>query len=158
MIQKWVALPSLVRRTGHKVELDDLRLFREPFVCAPAQPTLRVIKNGERKHGSGLLWSGGGGKSIRSHRRVIWLCVGASSHAAEDVQIKEVHPAEYEEHHADLYRQRFNALFSVVYGVAELEGQADVTEVDQVKANDEQVIDRIGEAFVAMEDIDEEHA
>ena len=40
--------------------------------------------------------------------------------------------------------------------VAELQGQADVTEVDEIEADDEQVIDGVGEGFVAVEDVDEE--
>src|SRR5687768_9444161 len=109
-------------------------------MCAPAQATLGIVENGERKHGSGLLWRGRGSKSIRGHGRLIWS-LRASSHAAEDEQIEEVHPAEDEEHHSDLYRQGFNALLSSGDCIAELEGQTDVAEVDQVKADNEQVID-----------------
>ena len=65
----------------------------------------------------------------------------AATHAAEDEEIEEVHPAEDEEHHAYFYRQGFNALFRTFDHVAELQGEGDITEIDQVKADDEQVID-----------------
>jgi len=105
---------------------------------------------------SGLLVKGGRGESVRIYGRMI-LALGASSHATEDEKIEEVHPAEDEEHHANLYRQGFNALFRGIDDVAEFQGQADVTEVDQVEADDEQVIDRIGEGLVAVKDIHEKH-
>src|SRR5215216_836463 len=85
-------------------------------------------------------------------------CVRAPSHAAEDKQVEEVHPAEDEEHQAYLNGQGFNALLCRGDRVAEFQGQADVAEIDEVKADDEQVIDGIGEGFVAVEDVDEEDA
>src|SRR5215213_10081020 len=88
---------------------------------------------------------------------MVVLC-GAAAHAAENEEIEEVHPAQDEKHHANLHGEGFNALFRGNDGVAELQGQADVAEVDKVKADDEQVIDGIGEGFVAMEDVDEKHA
>ena len=69
------------------------------------------------------------------------VCVCATSHAAEDEEVKEVHPAQDEKHHAYFYREGFNALLCCFDDVAELQRQTDVTEVDQVKADDEQVID-----------------
>ena len=85
---------------------------------------------------------------------MVYVC--ATSHAAEDEQVKEVHPAEDEEHQAYFDGQRFNALFRCGDGVAELQGQADVTEVDEIEADDEQVIDGVGEGFIAVKDVDEE--
>ena len=69
-----------------------------------------------------------------------------------------MHRAEDEQHHAYLHGQGFNTLFGGVDGVAEFQGETDVTEVDEVKADDEQVIDGIGEGFVAMENVDKKHA
>ncbi|HJS25014.1 MAG TPA: hypothetical protein VJ751_11720 [Pyrinomonadaceae bacterium] len=80
----------------------------------------------------------------------------ATSHAAEDEEVEEVHPAEDEEHQAYFDGQGFNALLRRADDVAELQGQANVAEVDQIEADDEQVIDGVGEGFVAMEDVDEE--
>src|SRR6185369_7862989 len=82
----------------------------------------------------------------------------AAAHAAEDEEVKEVHPAEDEEHHADLDGESFDTLFGSNDCVAEFQGQAHVAEVDQVETDDEQVIDGVGEGFVAVEDVDEEDA
>ena len=49
--------------------------------------------------------------------------------------------SEDEKHHAYFYRESFNALLCALDNIAELQGQTDVPEVDQVKADDEQVID-----------------
>src|SRR5215216_634284 len=105
---------------------------------------------------SGLLLLDGR-ERIRAYGRFV-ACVCAPPHAAEDKQVEEVHPAEDEKHQTYLYGQGFNALFRCGNDVAELQGQADVAEVDEVKADDEQVIDRVGEGFIAVEDVDEEDA
>ena len=54
-----------------------------------------------------------------------------------------MHSAEDEKDHADLHGEGFDALFGCLDSVAEFQGQADVAEVDQVKADDEQVIDAL---------------
>src|SRR5689334_19512716 len=98
-----------------------------------------------------------GGESVGTHRRMVTRQC-ASSHATEDEEIEEVHAAEDEQHHAYLHRQGFNTLFSAGDRVAEFEGEADVAEINEVKADDEQVVDGIGEGVVAVEDVDEEDA
>ena len=100
----------------------------------------------------------GGRESVRFYGWILGRAGSAPAHAAEDEEVEEVHPAKDEKHHADLYRQGFNALLSCCDGVPELQGQSNVAEVDQVKTDDEQVIDRIGEGFVAVEDVDEKDA
>ena len=97
------------------------------------------------------------GESVGTHRRMVTR-QRAPSHATEDEEIEEVHAAEHEQHHAYLHRQGFNTLFSAGDRVAEFQGEADVAEVNEVKADDEQVIDGIGEGVVAVEDVDEEDA
>ena len=86
------------------------------------------------------------------------MSVCAAAHTAEYEEIKEVHAAEDEQHHADFDGKGFNALFRRLNGVAEFQSQTDVAEVDQVKADDEQVINRVGEGFVAVEDVNQEDA
>src|SRR6266545_946864 len=98
-----------------------------------------------------------GGERIRTDGRML-AGVRAASHSAEDKEIKEMHSAEDEEHHADFYRERLDALFGGFDGVAELEGQTDVAEVDEVEADDEQVIDGVGQGVIAVKDVDEEDA
>src|SRR5688572_29706358 len=97
------------------------------------------------------------GESVGAHGRMV-VTVGPPAHAAEDEEVKEVHAAEYDQHHADLYRERFDGLCGSGHDIAELEGHADVAEVDQVKPDDKQVIDGIGECLVAVEDVDQKHA
>jgi hypothetical protein len=100
---------------------------------------------------------GGRGESVGADGRMVAL-VRAASHAAEDEEIEEVHRAEDEQHHAYLHGEGFDTLFGGGDGVAEFQGETDVTEVDEVKADDEQVIDGIGERFMAVEDVDEKDA
>src|SRR5690349_11671512 len=103
---------------------------------------------------SGLLNSR---ESIRAYR---WLLVRvrAAAHAAEDEEVEEVHPAEDEEHHADLDGESLDALFGGGDGVAQFQGQADVAEVDEVETDDEEVVDGVREGLVAVEDVDEKDA
>src|ERR1043166_3670806 len=103
---------------------------------------------------SGLL---NGGESIRAYGWVM-LRVRAAAHAAENEEVEEVHAAENEQHHADLDGECLDAFFGAGDRVAEFEGQADVAEVDEVETDDEQVVDGVGEGFVAVEDVDEEDA
>src|ERR1044071_1401396 len=105
---------------------------------------------------SGLLLLDGR-ERVGNYRRFM-VCVCASSHAAEDEQVEEVHPAENEEHQADFDGQGFNTLLRRADDVAELQGQADVAEIDEIEADDEQVIDGVGKGFIAVEDVDEENS
>ena len=65
----------------------------------------------------------------------------SSSHPAEDEEIEEVHDSQNNEDHADFYRQGFDTFLGIGDFVAKFERQADVAEIDQVEADDEQVID-----------------
>ena len=82
----------------------------------------------------------------------------ALTHFRKDKEIEEVHGAKHDEHPANLYRQRFNPLLSIVDDVAEFEGHCYVAEVDEVKADDEEVVDRIRESFVSVENVNQENA
>ena len=79
----------------------------------------------------------------------------AASHATEDEEVEEVHAAENNQHHTDFYGQRFNPFLGVVDEITEFEGQGDIAKVDQVKAHDEQVVDRVGERLVAVKHINQ---
>src|SRR5881394_2693557 len=96
-------------------------------------------------------------KSIRDH----WWCtvieVRAAAHATKDEQIEEVHAPEHEQHHANLYRQGFNSFLRGGDRVAELQRHADVSEIDQVKADNEKVVHGIGECFISVKDIHKKH-
>src|ERR1041385_8436003 len=96
-----------------------------------------------------------GGKGVGSDWRLVVASRAAPAHATEDEQVEEVHAAEHDQNHADLDRERFHCFLRREDDVAELQRQADVAEVDEIEADDEQVIDRIGEGFVAVKDVDE---
>src|ERR1051325_1826959 len=94
---------------------------------------------------------------VRTYRWML-VRVRAAAHAAEDEEVEEVHPAEDEEHHADLDGESLDALFGAGNDVTKFQGETDVAEVDEIKTDDEQVVDGVGERFVAVEDVDEEDA
>lgn len=69
-----------------------------------------------------------------------------------------MHAAEDEQDDADLAAEVLDDLLRVGGWDIGLEREADVTEINQVKANDEEMVDRIGHRLVSAEDIDEEDA
>jgi hypothetical protein len=82
----------------------------------------------------------------------------APAHFAEDVEIEEVHPAEDEEHRADLGAEVFDHLLEACGLGAVFEGERHVADIDEIKADEEEVIDGIGERLVTVEGIDEKDA
>ncbi len=66
---------------------------------------------------------------------------GAAAHAAEDEQIEEVHPAEDQQDRANFYGKRLDAFLGRGDFIAQLECQTDKTEIDQIKADHQKVID-----------------
>src|SRR5436190_15199028 len=46
VVQVGKAAPGLVRLAGHKDELDQLSLLRQPSMCPPAQTARGIVKNG----------------------------------------------------------------------------------------------------------------
>ena len=59
-----------------------------------------------------------------------------------------MHGAKHEHHHADLATDRFEHLANIHGGDALLQGERYVADIDKVKADDEKVINRIGQKFV----------
>src|SRR5437773_3868518 len=96
--------------------------------------------------------------TIGGHRRRGVRKRSPSAHAAEDVQVEEVHAAKHNKHHAHFPRKRFDPLASVLQVVAELKSQTHVTEVDQIEPNDEQVVDRVGQRLVAVKNIHQKNS
>src|SRR6476659_6491941 len=105
---------------------------------------------------SGLLLNGG--ERVWSDGRLLRTTGAAAAPATKKEQVKEVHATEHDQYHADLDGQCFHRFLRGSDDVPEFQGHADVPEVDQVEADDEQVIDRIGEGFVAVEDVNQKHA
>ena len=82
----------------------------------------------------------------------------AFTHAREDVEVEEVHEAQHEQHEADLGAEALHSLLGVAGGDAVAQGQGDVTDVDEVEADDEEVVDVVGQFGVSPEAVDEEDA
>jgi hypothetical protein len=83
---------------------------------------------------------------------------GAFAHLGEDVKVEEVHGAEDEEDGADLGAERLKQALEIRGLVAVFQGERDVADIDEVEADDEEVIDGIGKAFVAVKSIDQKEA
>src|SRR4051794_17192511 len=72
-----------------------------------------------------------------------------AAEAAEHVQVEEVHGAEDEQDESDLDRQRLDGVGGGGDRVGHPDRDRRVSEVEQVEANHQQVVDRLGEALVA---------
>jgi len=69
-----------------------------------------------------------------------------------------MHHAEHEHHYADLSTDRFQHFANICGSNALLQRERNVTDVDKVKANEKEVIDRVGQSFVAAEGVDQKNA
>jgi hypothetical protein len=69
-----------------------------------------------------------------------------------------VHAAQDQQHHANLGAEDFDCLLERLHRLLEFEGQAHVTNVDQVEYNHQQVVDRIRERLPASESVHQEDA
>jgi hypothetical protein len=83
---------------------------------------------------------------------------GAAAHPRKDEQVEEVHDAEHDQHHADFAAEDLNGRLGIGRLIAVFEREGDEADIDEVKADHEQVIDRIGEALIAQETVHEEDA
>ncbi len=81
---------------------------------------------------------------------------GALADGCEDDQVDEVHHAEDEQDQADFGAEDFDAVLEVGWAVAVAEGEGDVADVDQVEADDQQVVDRFSDGSVSAKGFDEE--
>jgi hypothetical protein len=82
----------------------------------------------------------------------------AFAHLGEDGEVEEVHAAEHEEDESDLGAEGLEGFLGVGGAAAVFQGEADVADVDEVKADDEKVIDGIGQLLVPKEAVDKEDA
>ena len=69
-----------------------------------------------------------------------------------------MHDAKDQEDAADFGAEDFKGGLGVLGCAAVFEGERNAADVHKVKADDEEVINRIGEAFVAVETVDEKNA
>ena len=80
------------------------------------------------------------------------------AHAGEDVEVEEVHHAKDQEDAADFGAEDFHRGGSVVRTDAEFQREGDEADVDEVEADDEEVVDGIGEGLVAVKGVHEKDA
>src|SRR4029077_19032030 len=73
------------------------------------------------------------------------------------VKIQEVHDAEHHQDGADLVANQLDRLAEGFGRHAGAQGQGDVSQVDQVEPDHQQVIDGIGQFGVALESVHQEH-
>src|SRR5579862_4462579 len=81
----------------------------------------------------------------------------AFSHASEYGQIKKVHGPKHEENEPDFGAQGFHCFLRIRRRGAVFQGESDVTDIDKIKSNHQQMIDRVRQRFVAEETIHEKN-
>src|SRR4029453_3215397 len=94
---------------------------------------------------------------LRRNRRRHSLKKCATTHFREHENVEEVHGAKHEHDHADLATDRFEHFANICGSDALLQGQRDVADIDKIKAHDKEVIDRVGQSFVAAKRINQEN-
>ena len=82
----------------------------------------------------------------------------ALPHPGENVEVEEVHGPEDHEDEADLRARELDRFRQRVRLVPVLEGERDVSNVDEVEADHEEAVHRVGERLVVPERIHEEYA
>lgn len=83
---------------------------------------------------------------------------GALAHAGEDEDVEEVHGSKDEGDDTEFDALELDHLADVAERVGGLEGDGDVADVDEVEADDEELVDGVGEGGVAVEGVEEEDA
>jgi hypothetical protein len=83
------------------------------------------------------------------------LEAGAFPHFIEEKDIEEVHRAEDEEDGADFGAELFEDLTEGIERNAQFEEEGDEAEIDEVEADEEEVVDAVGELGIAVEGIHE---
>ena len=82
----------------------------------------------------------------------------APAHSAKDVEVEEVHAAEDEQDRADLGAEVLDQFLQARRLRSVPQGERDVADIDQVEADEKQVIDGIRERLIAVKGIDEKDA
>ena len=79
-------------------------------------------------------------------------------HFDEEEDVEEVHSAEDKENEADLGSEDLEDILVIDDRLEDLQIEDNEAEVDEVKADDEQVVDAVGEFFVSLTAIDQKDA
>jgi hypothetical protein len=75
--------------------------------------------------------------------------------AVENQKIEKVHHAENKQNQADLPRERLDSGARRFDVIADLQSEANITQIYQIKADDKKMIDRIGKTFIAVKNLDQ---
>jgi hypothetical protein len=81
----------------------------------------------------------------------------ALPHLRKYEQVKEVHAAEDEQHDANLPAESLQHPLKIDWHLPLSQSQTDVTDVDQIESDHEEMIDRVGQRFVAAKGVHEEY-
>ena len=85
------------------------------------------------------------------------VAVAAAADSREDIEVEEVHAAEDQQDHSHFVAEKFDGGTGGVNDLRGFEGEGDEPDVDQVEADDQQMIDGVGQFAVAMECVDQEN-
>ncbi len=104
--------------------------------------------------GLGLAGDGSGGFDGWAH----FFPSRAFSRAGQDVEVEKVHHSQNQHYHAELAAACLEDALGAHDIEVEFHVESHETDVDEVKAHDQQMVDTIGELFVAVEAVHEENA
>lgn len=79
-------------------------------------------------------------------------------HFRKHQQIEEMHPAENEEHDSHLLAECFQNSLQIQRHVSLSQSQADIPDINQVEADDEEVIDGVSQGLITMKRVHQEHS
>ena len=78
--------------------------------------------------------------------------------ASEEVDVEEVHRAKDEKHDSDFIGKSLEDILGIHHRLSHFEVESDEADVDEVEANDEEVVDAIGHVFVIAKALHEKDA
>ena len=74
----------------------------------------------------------------------------APAQVVEHIQIKEMHHSQHHKHQPDLVADQFNCLACIDDGGGCLQSQRNIADVDQIKADHQQMIHGIGQLHILV--------
>lgn len=81
---------------------------------------------------------------------------GLPPHPGKNEDVEEVHHAENEKHDAHFLAQCFENVLGYGDLSSDLQVESDEADIDEVKANNQQMIHAVGEFLISLETVDEE--
>src|SRR5215475_13153458 len=129
-----------------------------PVVSSTNRGNAHIVRSEHRIKRRDISLSGDGHMRLWRNRWRHSLQKCAPPHFREHENIEEMHKAEHQHNYADLPTHRFEHLTNICGNDALLQCEGHITDVDKIKTHDEEVIDRIGQSFVAAERINQKNA